>query len=114
MNSPVEQSETLRTIMLQEPSRVDDVVIKTRRCVSTGPVWHGISQSLIMNEMRERLSGYDYKCDIESRVSECSFDSFKHYRQQAYGEAAMEEEELASSKVIINKQVDQGSFFYKR
>ena len=36
----------------------------------------------MMNEMRERLSGHEYLRDVESQVSECSFDSFKQFKRQ--------------------------------
>ena len=60
-----------------DKSRIDDSILckteiscfeepptQKRRCISTGPVWQPPSQSLMMAEMRERLSGYDYKLDV--------------------------------------------------
>ena len=84
--------------------------------MSTGPVWEGTAQSLIMTEMRERLSGYDYNLDSHSRVSECSFDSFKHYRYQAFGdnEASPEDARAAARLSLMNPIVDVGSSFHRR
>ena len=30
-----------------------------------------------MQIMYERLSGYDYRCEVESQVTKCSFGSYK-------------------------------------
>ena len=40
-----------------------------------------------MNEMRERLSGHEYFREIESQVSECSFDSYKLLKGQMADES---------------------------
>ena len=56
--------------------------IKERKYSSFGPKYRKISQSLMMQEMYDRLSGYDYKYEVDSNVSKCSFNSFKHYKKQ--------------------------------
>lgn len=53
--------------------------LRQRKHTSSGPEYRKISQSLIMQEMYDRLSGYDYKYDVESNVSKCSFGSYKEY-----------------------------------
>lgn len=53
---------------------------KKRKYSSTGPEWRKVSQSLMMQEMYDRLSGYDYKYEVDSNVSKCSFGSFKNYQ----------------------------------
>ena len=35
-----------------------------------------------MQKMYDRLSGYDYKYEVDSNVSKCSFNSFKNYKKQ--------------------------------
>ena len=55
--------------------------IKERKYRSFGPEYRKISQSLMMQEMYDRLSGYDYKYEVDSNVSKCSFNSFKHYKR---------------------------------
>ena len=47
-----------------------------RKCMSAGPEWRKVSQSDMMQEMYERISAYDYQCEIDSHVSKCSFGSF--------------------------------------
>ena len=54
--------------------------IRRRNCTSTGPEYKKVSQSLMMQEMYDRLSGYDYKHEVSSNVSKCSFASFKEYQ----------------------------------
>ena len=56
-------------------------VIKKRKYSSFGPEYRKISQSLMMQEMYDRLSGYDYTYEVDSNVSKCSFNSFKHYKR---------------------------------
>ena len=63
--------------IIDENSRV----IKERKYRSFGPEYRKISQSLMMQEMYDRLSGYDYKYEVDSRVSKCSFNSFKLYKK---------------------------------
>ena len=48
-----------------------------RKCMSAGPEWRKVSQSDMMQEMYDRISAYDYKCEIDSHVSKCSFGSFR-------------------------------------
>ena len=36
----------------------------------------------MMQKMYDRLSGYDYKYEVDSNVSKCSFNSFKNYKRQ--------------------------------
>ena len=64
-------------------SQIDEnaKVFKERKYRSFGPEYRKISQSLMMQEMYDRLSGYDYKYEVDSRVSKCSFNSFKHYKR---------------------------------
>ena len=63
-----------------------------------------------MNEMRDRLSGHEYKRDVESQVSECSFDSYKQLKMQAdEGISDQDNEEFA-----FDGDTDIGGSFHGR
>ena len=51
--------------------------LRKRRCISSGPKFKHTSQSLMMEQMYERISAYDYRLEIDSNVTKCSFGSYK-------------------------------------
>ena len=63
--------------MVQEEEDESAPIWAKRRCASDGPQHRLISQSQMMQEMYERTSGYDYRFEIESNVTRCSFGSYK-------------------------------------